>query len=95
MLVDIRDESDHETPIRIVLVLRSNRVDQDELLSHLFASTDLEKSHRLNLNVIDLKRSPKVKSIPQILQEWLLFRVSKAKTALNFHLIRLMRDYIS
>jgi topoisomerase-4 subunit A len=86
MLADIRDESDHETPIRIVLVLRSNRVDQDELMSHLFATTDLEKSYRINLNVIDLERSPKVKSIFEILTDWLDYRVTTVKRRLNFHL---------
>ena len=86
MLADIRDESDHDTPIRISLVLRSNRVDQDELLSHLFASTDLEKSYRVNLNVIDLERSPKVKSIFEILNDWLQFRVATVERRLRFHL---------
>jgi len=86
MLADIRDESDHETPIRIALVQRSNRVDQDELLSHLFASTDLEKSYRVNLNVIDLKRSPKVKGILQILNDWVGYRIITVTKRLNFHL---------
>lgn len=86
MLADIRDESDHETPIRIVLVLRSNRVDQEELMSHLFASTDLEKSYRINLNIIDLERSPKVKSVFTILSDWLRFRTDTVERRLRFHL---------
>ena len=86
MVVDIRDESDHDCPVRIVLALRSNRVDCEELLSHLFATTDLEKSYRVNLNLITLERSPKVKNILEILQEWLQFRKTTVKRRLNFHL---------
>jgi len=86
MLADIRDESDHETPIRIVLVQRSNRVDQAELLSHLFATTDLEKSYRINLNVIDMARSPKVKSLLSILQDWLAYRIATVTRRLRYHL---------
>lgn len=86
MLTDVRDESDHETPVKIVLALRSSRIDQIELLSHLFASTELEKSYRVNLNVIDLERSPKVKGLLGILQDWITFRLSTVKRRLNFHL---------
>ena len=61
MLEDIRDETDHENPIRIVLVPRSNRVDTDALMAHLFATTDLEKSYRVNMNMIGLDHKPAVK----------------------------------
>jgi topoisomerase-4 subunit A len=74
MVTDLRDESDYETPIRIVIVLKSNRVDVDELMSHLFSVTDLEKSDKVMLNVIDLDRSPRVLSLYQILQQWITFR---------------------
>ena len=62
MLEDLRDESDHENPMRLVLVPRSNRVDADELMQHLFATTDLEKSFRVNLNMIGLDGRPQVKN---------------------------------
>ena len=71
MLSDLRDESDHRNPTRLVLVPRSNRVDCDRLMSHLFASTDLERSYRVNLNVIGLDQRPRVKNLVGILKEWL------------------------
>ena len=74
MLTDIRDESDHRNPTRLVLVPRSNRVDCDRLMSHLFASTDLERSYRVNLNIIGLDQKPRVKSLVGILKEWLDYR---------------------
>ncbi len=74
MLVDLRDESDHENPIRLILVPRSSRVDVDRLMSHLFATTDLEKSYRINFNVIGLDRRPKVMSLAELLNQWLRFR---------------------
>ena len=74
MMVDLRDESDHENPIRLVLVPRSSRVDIDRLMSHLYATTDLEKSYRINLNVIDLDHRPKVMSLAELLNQWLRFR---------------------
>lgn len=73
-LEDLRDESDHEHPIRLVLVPRSNRVDVERLMQHLFATTDLEKNIRVQLNVIGLNGKPQVKSLKGILQEWLEFR---------------------
>ena len=73
-LEDLRDESDHTTPTRIVLVMRSNRVDADQLMGHVFATTDLEKSHRVNFNVIGLDGRPQVKNLKSFLTEWLLFR---------------------
>ena len=71
MLADLRDESDHRNPTRLVLVPRSNRVDCDRLMSHLFATTDLERSYRVNLNVIGLDQRPRVKNLVGILKEWL------------------------
>jgi topoisomerase-4 subunit A len=68
MLVDLRDESDHENPTRLVLVPKSNRIDYDRLMSHLFATTDLERSYRVNLNIIGLDQRPAVKSLAQILK---------------------------
>src|SRR5690606_35227832 len=73
-LEDLRDESDHANPTRIVLVPRSNRVDVDQLMGHLFATTDLEKSFRVNFNVIGLDGRPQVKNLRQFLSEWLGFR---------------------
>ena len=73
-LEDIRDESDHANPVRVVLVPRSNRVDAEQLMGHLFATTDLEKSYRVNLNVIGLDGKPSVKNLKVLLEEWLAFR---------------------
>lgn len=73
-VVDLRDESDHENPTRLVVSLRSNRVDADQIMSHLFATTDLERSYRINLNMIGLNGRPQVKSLPDIISEWLEFR---------------------
>ncbi|MDO5053897.1 MAG: DNA topoisomerase IV subunit A [Pasteurella oralis] len=74
MVEDIRDEADHENPIRIVIVPRSNRIDVEALMAHLFATTDLEKSYRVNMNMIGLDNKPAVKNLVQILTEWLTFR---------------------
>ncbi len=74
MVADLRDESDHESPTRLVIVPRSNRVDTEQLMNHLFATTDLEKTYRINLNVIGLDGRPQVKNLLMILQEWLTFR---------------------
>ena len=74
LISDLRDESDHENPTRLVLVPRSNRVDVDRLMLHLFATTDLEKTYRVNFNVIALDRKPKVLSLNGLLAEWLSFR---------------------
>ena len=68
MLVDLRDESDHENPTRLVFVPRSNRIDYDRLMSHLFATTDLERSYRVNLNIIGLDQRPEVKGLVGILR---------------------------
>jgi topoisomerase-4 subunit A len=84
MLVDLRDESDHEQPTRLVLVPRSNRVDVDRLMSHLFATTDLEKSYRVNMNVIGLDLRPQVKGLKALLAEWLEFRLRTVTRRLEF-----------
>ncbi|BBU80865.1 hypothetical protein EIMP300_22650 [Escherichia coli] len=75
MVDDLRDESDHENPTRLVIVPRSNRVDMDQVMNHLFATTDLEKSYRINLNMIGLDGRPAVKNLLEILSEWLVFRL--------------------
>ncbi len=89
MLVDLRDESDHETPTRLVLVPRSNRVDVARLMSHLFASTDLERSYRVNFNVIGLDQKPKVLGLAEMLTEWLKFRRETVRRRLTFRLERI------
>jgi topoisomerase-4 subunit A len=86
MLDDLRDESDHENPTRLVLVPRSNRVDHGELMSHLFATTDLERSYRVNLNVIGLNGRPQVKDLKSMLQEWLRFRLDTVRRRLQHRL---------
>lgn len=86
MLADLRDESDHTSPTRLVLVPRSNRVDCDAVMAHLFATTDLEKNYRVNLNVIGLDGRPKVKPLNRILGEWLEFRIDTTKRRLEFRL---------
>lgn len=86
MLEDLRDESDHENPIRLVLALRSNRVDIDLLMDHLFATTDLEKSYRVNLNMIGINGRPQVKNLLEILDEWLQFRLLTVQRRLTFRL---------
>lgn len=91
MLTDIRDESDHENPTRLVLTPRSNRVDVDRLMSHLFATTDLERNFRLNFNVIDLDRRPRVLGLKAMLVEWLAFRTETVRRRINFRLERIGR----
>ena len=86
MVEDLRDESDHENPTRLVIVPRSNRVDSDELMAHLFATTDLEKSYRVNLNIIGLDGRPKVKNLKELLEEWLEFRIETVTRRLQFRL---------
>ena len=86
MVEDLRDESDHENPTRLVLVLRSQRVDVDLLMDHLFATTDLEKSTRVNLNMIGLNGRPQVKNLKQILEEWLIYRVATVRRRLQHRL---------
>ena len=86
MLADLRDESDHENPTRLVLVPRSNRVNLQALMGHLFASTDLEKNHRVNMNMIGIDGRPAVKSICEIIKEWLNFRLISVRRRLQHRL---------
>ncbi|QWP75982.1 DNA topoisomerase IV subunit A [Lysobacter sp. K5869] len=90
-LEDIRDESDHANPTRIVLVPRSNRVDADQLMGHLFATTDLERSFRVNFNVIGLDGRPQVKGLKAFLSEWLSFRADTVTRRLNHRLEKVER----
>ncbi|MGP0173236.1 DNA topoisomerase IV subunit A [Pseudomonas sp. NCHU5208] len=86
MVADLRDESDHENPCRIVIIPRSNRVDAEELMTHLFATTDLESSYRVNTNVIGLDGKPQVKDLRTLLTEWLQYRVGTVRRRLQFRL---------
>jgi topoisomerase-4 subunit A len=90
-LEDLRDESDHENPVRLVLVPRSNRVDIDALMGHLFATTDLEKSFRVNFNIIGLDGRPQVKDLKSLLNEWLLFRTDTLMRRLRHRLDKVER----
>ncbi len=83
---DLRDESDHENPTRLVIVPRSNRVDVERMMSHLCATTDLERSYRVNLNVIGLNGRPQVKNLRSILTEWLQYRFDTVRRRLEFRL---------
>ena len=91
MVADLRDESDHENPTRLVIVPRSNRVDLESLMSHLFASTDLERSYRVNLNMIGIDGRPGVKSLDRILREWLKFRTVTVRRRLEYRLDRVLK----
>ena len=86
MVADLRDESDHENPCRIVIIPRSNRVDADELMQHLFATTELESSYRVNTNVIGLDGRPQVKNLKVLLSEWLTYRIGTVRRRLQFRL---------
>lgn len=91
MVADLRDESDHENPTRLVIVPRSNRVDREALMSHLFASTDLERSYRVNLNMIGIDGRPGVRSLDDILRQWLKFRRETVRRRLSYRLERVER----
>ena len=86
MVDDLRDESDHENPTRLVIVPRSNRVDIETLMGHLFATTDLERTYRVNMNMIGTNGRPQVKNLKQILQEWIAFRISTVRRRLQWRL---------
>ncbi|MDF7666863.1 DNA topoisomerase IV subunit A [Orbaceae bacterium ESL0727] len=88
---DLRDESDHENPTRLVVVPRSNRVDIDQVMNHLFATTDLEKSYRINMNVIGLDNRPAVKNLLTILREWLVYRQTTVTRRLNYRLEKVLK----
>ncbi|MGB1198278.1 MAG: DNA topoisomerase IV subunit A [Thalassotalea sp.] len=90
MVVDLRDESDHENPTRLVIVPRSNRVDTEQLMQHLFATTDLEKSYRVNINMIGLDNKPAVKDLRTILSEWLEFRRETVRRRLQYRLDKVL-----
>lgn len=91
MVADLRDESDHENPCRIVIIPRSNRVDADELMQHLFATTELESSYRVNTNVIGLDGRPQVKNLRVLLSEWLAYRIGTVRRRLQFRLDKVER----
>ncbi|MBC8952562.1 DNA topoisomerase IV subunit A [Xenorhabdus sp. PB62.4] len=91
MVDDLRDESDHENPTRLVIVPRTNRVDVEQVMNHLFATTDLEKSYRINLNMIGLDNRPAVKGLVEILSEWLVFRRETVRNRLNHRLEKVLK----
>lgn len=91
MVEDLRDESDHENPTRLVIVPRSNRIDLEQVMTHLFATTDLERSYRVNLNMIGLDNRPAVKGLVEILNEWLLFRRETVRNRLNHRLEKVLK----
>ncbi len=91
MIEDVRDESDHENPTRFVIIPRSNRVDLTEVMQHLFATTDLERNYRVNLNIIGLDGRPKVMSLKEILSQWLEFRIGTVRRRLEFRLDKVTR----
>ncbi|NPU92875.1 MAG: DNA topoisomerase IV subunit A [Gammaproteobacteria bacterium] len=90
MVSDLRDESDHENPTRLVIVPRSNRVEIDALMGHLFATTELERSYRVNLNMIGIDGRPRVKGLLDILSEWLEFRVTTVRRRLQYRLDKVL-----
>ncbi|MDG2163494.1 MAG: DNA topoisomerase IV subunit A, partial [Gammaproteobacteria bacterium] len=90
MIVDLRDESDHENPTRIVIVPKSNRVDVDAVMLHLFSTTDLEKNYRVNFNMIGINKRPQVKDLRSLLVEWLEFRTSTVRRRLQFRLDKII-----
>ncbi|MEQ8798771.1 MAG: DNA topoisomerase IV subunit A [Salinisphaeraceae bacterium] len=86
MVTDLRDESDHENPTRLVIVPRSKRVDAEQLMAHLFATTALEKGFRTNLNMIGLDGRPQVKNLRDVLTEWLTYRTETVRRRLQYRL---------
>jgi topoisomerase-4 subunit A len=86
MVEDLRDESDHEHPTRLVIVPRSNRVDVEALMAHLFATTDLERTYRVNMNMIGVNGRPAVKDLRTLLKEWLSFRLETVRRRLEYRL---------
>jgi topoisomerase IV subunit A len=93
LVADLRDESDHENPTRLVIVPRSNRVDREQLMAHLFATTELEKTYRVNLNVINLQNRPQVMNLKDILLEWLEYRQKTVRRRLE-HRLKQVSDRI-
>ena len=90
MVSDLRDESDHENPTRLVIIPRSNRVDVEQLMAHLFASTDLERTYRVNMNMIGVDGRPQVKDLRQILVEWLGWRTEIVRKRLQYRLQKVL-----
>lgn len=90
-VADLRDESDHENPCRIVIIPTNSRVDHEVLMQHLFASTDLESSYRVNVNIIGLDGKPQLKNLRNLLVEWLEFRVQTVRRRLQFRLDKVER----
>ena len=86
MVVDLADEGDHEDPTRLVITLKSNRVNAEDVMNHLYASTDLQKNYRVNMNLISLKGGPKVFSLVDLLKEWVIFRKDTVKRKLEHRL---------
>ncbi|MDH0305187.1 MULTISPECIES: DNA topoisomerase IV subunit A [unclassified Pseudomonas] len=86
MVADLRDESDHENPCRIVIIPRSNRVDAGELMQHLFATTELESTYRVNVNIIGLDGRPQLKNLRALLLEWLEYRIGTVRRRLQHRL---------
>lgn len=86
MVADLRDESDHENPTRLVIIPRSNRVDLDQVMQHLFATTELERTYRVNMNMIGIDGRPAVKPLNKILNEWLSFRTVTTRRRLQYRL---------
>ncbi len=86
MVVDLADEGDHQDPVRLVISLKSNRVNAEDVMNHLFASTDLQKTYRMNMNLISLKGGPKVFSLVDVLKEWITFRKDTVKRKLEHRL---------
>jgi len=91
MVEDLRDESDHENATRLVIVPRSNRIDLDEVMKHLFATTDLERNYRVNLNIIGLDGRPRVMGLRDVLTSWLEFRTTTVTRRLQFRLDKVSR----
>lgn len=90
MIEDLRDESDHENPTRLLIIPKSKRLDVEALMSHLFATTELEKNYRVNLNMIGLDGRPQVKSLAVILREWLNFRTDTVRRRLQYRLDKVL-----
>ncbi len=90
MVEDLRDESDHENPVRLVVVPRSNRVNLDELMSHMFATTDLERNYRVNLNIVGLKGRPRVYGLRDLLKEWIDYRLETVRRRLQYRYDRVL-----
>jgi topoisomerase-4 subunit A len=90
MIEDLRDESDHENPTRLLVIPKSRRIDIDAVMSHLFATTDLEKSYRVNMNMIGMDGRPQVKGLREILVEWLAFRTETVRRRLQYRLDKVL-----